>query len=131
MKKTEEKANNMHLQDVSQGPDHAASQAEERCYAFTPWRRLFAFFLDINLCMLIWRAVLSLALHVNLSRYDEWGLWLLFTYAAALLQFLLDPGCCIVLAPRQARRLLASTLKRNRANALPMLRCLHAHGSGF
>lgn len=91
MRKNEEKANNMRPQNVPQGQKHAVSQAEERCYAFTPWRRLFAFFLDINLCMLIWRVVLSLALRVNLSRYDEWGLWLLFTYAAALLQFLLEP----------------------------------------
>ena len=68
MKRTEEKANNMHLQDVSQGPDHAASQTEERPYAFTPWRRLFAYNLVYNLCLLLLYAVLSLGFHVNITK---------------------------------------------------------------
>ena len=90
MKKTEEKANNMHLQDVSQGPDHAASQAEERPYAFTPWRRLFAYNLDCKLCRLLLFAVLELGFHVNTNK-RSWLLSLLYACLALMLQLLIEP----------------------------------------
>ena len=90
MKRTEEKANNMHLQDVSQGPDHAASQAEERPYAFTPWRRLLAFNLDYELCLLLLYAVLSLGFHVNITK-GSGLLSLLYAYLALMLQVLIEP----------------------------------------
>ena len=90
MKRTEEKANNMHLQDVSQGPDHAASQAEERPYAFTPWRRLFAYNLDCKLCQLLLYAVLELGFHVNTNK-RSWLLSLLYAYLALMLQVLIEP----------------------------------------
>ena len=90
MKRTEEKANNMHLQDVSQGPDHAASQAEERPYAFTPWRRLFAYNLDCKLCLLLLCAVLSLGFHVNITK-GSGLLSLLYAYLALMLQVLIEP----------------------------------------
>ena len=90
MKKTEEKTNNMHLQDVSQGPDHAASQAEERPYAFTPWRRLLAFNLDYELCLLLLYAVLSLGFHVNITK-GSGLLSLLYAYLALMLQVLIEP----------------------------------------
>ena len=90
MKKTEEKANNMHLQDVSQGPDHAASQAEERPYAFTPWRRLFAYNLDCKLCQLLLYAVLELGFHVNTNK-RSWLLSLLYACLALMLQLLIEP----------------------------------------
>ncbi len=90
MKRTEEKANNMHLQDVSQGPDHAASQAEERPYAFTPWRRLFAYNLDCKLCQLLLYAVLELGFHVNTNK-RSWLLSLLYACLALMLQVLIEP----------------------------------------
>ena len=90
MKRTEEKANNMHLQDVSQGPDHAASQAEERPYAFTPWRRLFAYNLDCKLCQLLLYAVLELGFHVNTNK-RSWLLSLLYACLALMLQLLIEP----------------------------------------
>ena len=90
MKRTEEKANNMHLQDVSQGPDHAASQAVERPYAFTPWRRLFAYNLDCKLCQLLLYAVLELGFHVNTNK-RSWLLSLLYACLALMLQLLIEP----------------------------------------
>ena len=90
MKRTEEKANNMHLQDVSQGPDHAASQTEERPYAFTPWRRLFAYNLDCKLCQLLLYAVLELGFHVNTNK-RSWLLSLLYACLALMLQLLIEP----------------------------------------
>jgi len=90
LKRTEEKANNMHLQDVSQGPDHAASQAEERPYAFTPWRRLFAYNLDCKLCQLLLYAVLELGFHVNTNK-RSWLLSLLYACLALMLQLLIEP----------------------------------------
>ena len=90
MKKTEEKTNALHLQDVSQGPDHAASQAEERPYAFTPWRRLFAYNLDCKLCQLLLYAVLELGFHVNTNK-RSWLLSLLYACLALMLQLLIEP----------------------------------------
>ena len=90
MRKNEEKTNNMHLQDVSQGPDHAASQAEERPYAFAPWRRLFAYNLDCKLCQLLLYAVLELGFHVNTNK-RSWLLSLLYACLALMLQLLIEP----------------------------------------
>ena len=80
----------MHLQDVSQGPDHAASQTEERPYAFTPWRRLFAYNLDCKLCQLLLYAVLELGFHVNTNK-RSWLLSLLYACLALMLQLLIEP----------------------------------------
>ena len=80
----------MHLQDVLQGPDHADSQAGERCYAFTPWRRLFAYNLDYKLCQLLLYAVLELGFHVNTNK-RSWQLSLLYACFALMLQLLIEP----------------------------------------
>ena len=90
MRKNEEKANNMRPQNVSQGQNHAVSQAGERCYAFTPWRRLFAYNLDYKLCRLLLYAVLELGFHVNINK-RSWLLSLLCACLTLMLQLLIEP----------------------------------------
>lgn len=65
-------------------------QADQRPYAFTPWRRLFAYNLDYNLCLLLLYAVLSLGFHVNITK-GSGLLSLLYAYFALILQVLIEP----------------------------------------
>lgn len=69
---------------------HPAGQADQRPYAFTPWRRLLAFNLDYELCLLLLYAVLSLGFHVNISK-GSGLLSLLYAYLALMLQVLIEP----------------------------------------
>ena len=69
---------------------HPAGQADQRPYAFTPWRRLFAYNLDYNLCLLLLYAVLSLGFHVNITK-GSGLLSLLYAYLALMLQLLIEP----------------------------------------
>ncbi len=43
----------LHPQPEAQRLYHPAGQADQRPYAFTPWRRLLAFNLDYELCLLL------------------------------------------------------------------------------
>lgn len=69
---------------------HPAGQADQRPYAFTPWRRLLAFNLDYELCLLLLYAVLSLGFHVNITK-GSGLLSLLYVYLALMLQVLIEP----------------------------------------
>ena len=69
---------------------HPAGQADKRPYAFTPWRRLLAFNLDYELCLLLLYAVLSLCFHVNITK-GSGLLSLLYAYLALMLQMLIEP----------------------------------------
>ena len=69
---------------------HPAGQADQRPYAFTPWRRLLAFNLDYELCLLLLYAVLSLGFHVNITK-GSGLLSLLYAYLALMLQLLIEP----------------------------------------
>ena len=69
---------------------HPAGQADQRPYAFTPWRRLLAFNLDYDLCLLLLCAVLSLGFHVNITK-GSGLLSLLYAYLALILQVLIEP----------------------------------------
>ena len=69
---------------------HPAGQADQRPYAFTPWRRLLAFNLDYELCLLLLCAVLSLGFHVNITK-GSGLLSLLYAYLALMLQVLIEP----------------------------------------
>lgn len=69
---------------------HPAGQADQRPYAFTPWRRLLAFNLDYELCLLLLCAVLSLGFHVNITK-GSGLLSLLYAYLALMLQALIEP----------------------------------------
>ena len=69
---------------------HPAEQADQRPYAFTPWRRLLAFNLDYELCLLLLYAVLSLGFHVNITK-GSGLLSLLHAYLALMLQVLIEP----------------------------------------
>lgn len=69
---------------------HPAGQADQRPYAFTPWRRLLAFNLDYELCLLLLYAVLSLGFHVNITK-GSGLLSLLYAYLALMLQVLIEP----------------------------------------
>lgn len=69
---------------------HPAGQADQRPYAFTPWRRLLAFNLDYELCLLLLYAVLSLGFHVNITQ-GSGLLSLLYAYLALMLQVLIEP----------------------------------------
>lgn len=69
---------------------HPAEQADQRPYAFTPWRRLLAFNLDYELCLLLLYAVLSLGFHVNIIK-GSGLLSLLYACLALMLQMLIEP----------------------------------------
>ena len=69
---------------------HPAGQADQRPYAFAPWRRLLAFNLDYELCLLLLYAVLSLGFHVNITK-GSGLLSLLYAYLALMLQALIEP----------------------------------------
>ncbi len=69
---------------------HPAGQADQRPYAFTPWRWLLAFNLDYELCLLLLYAVLSLGFHVNITK-GSGLLSLLYAYLALMLQVLIEP----------------------------------------
>ena len=80
----------LHPQPEAQRLYHPAGQADQRPYAFTPWRRLLAFNLDYELCLLLLYAVLSLGFHVNITKGS--GLRsLLYVYLALMLQVLIEP----------------------------------------
>ena len=80
----------LHPQPEAQRLYHPAGQADQRPYAFTPWRRLLAFNLDYELCLLLLYAVLSLGFHVNITKGS--GLRsLLYAYLALMLQVLIEP----------------------------------------
>ena len=80
----------LHPQPEAQRLYHPAGQADQRPYAFTPWRRLLAFNLDYELCLLLLYAVLSLGFHVNISK-GSGLLSLLYAYLALMLQVLIEP----------------------------------------
>ena len=80
----------LHPQPEAQRLYHPAGQADQRPYAFTPWRRLFAYNLDYNLCLLLLYAVLSLGFHVNITK-GSGLLSLLYAYLALILQVLIEP----------------------------------------
>ena len=80
----------LHPQPEAQRLYHPAGQADQRPYAFTPWRRLFAYNLDYNLCLLLLYAVLSLGFHVNITK-GSGLLSLLYAYFALILQVLIEP----------------------------------------
>ena len=80
----------LHPQPEAQRLYHPAEQADQRPYAFTPWRRLFAYNLDYNLCLLLLYAVLSLGFHVNITK-GSGLLSLLYAYLALILQVLIEP----------------------------------------
>ena len=80
----------LHPQPEAQRLYHPAGQADQRPYAFTPWRRLLAFNLDYDLCLLLLYAVLSLGFHVNITR-GSGLLSLLHAYLALMLQLLIEP----------------------------------------
>ena len=80
----------LHPQPEAQRLYHPAGQADQRPYAFTPWRRLLAFNLDYDLCLLLLYAVLSLGFHVNITR-GSGLLSLLYAYLALMLQLLIEP----------------------------------------
>ena len=67
-----------------------AAQADHRPGAYTPWRRLFAYRLDYGLCQLLLYAVLALGFHVNFANTSALA-FLLYEYAALLLQALIEP----------------------------------------
>ena len=79
----------LHPQPEAQRLYHPAGQADQRPYAFTPWRRLLAFNLDYELCLLLY-AVLSLGFHVNITK-GSGLLSLLYAYLALMLQVLIEP----------------------------------------
>ena len=79
-----------HPQPEAQRLYHPAGQADQRPYAFTPWRRLLAFNLDYDLCLLLLYAVLSLGFHLNITR-GSGLLSLLHAYLALMLQLLIEP----------------------------------------
>ena len=80
----------LHPQPEAQRLYHPAGQADQRPYAFTPWRRLLAFNLDYDLCLLLLYAVLSLGFHVNITK-GSGLLSLLHAYLALMLQLLIEP----------------------------------------
>ena len=80
----------LHPQPEAQRLYHPAEQADQRSYAFTPWRRLFAYNLDYNLCLLLLYAVLELGFHVNITK-GSGLLSLLYAYLALILQVLIEP----------------------------------------
>ena len=80
----------LHPQPEAQRLYHPAGQADQRPYAFTPWRRLLAFNLDYELCLLLLYAVLSLCFHVNITK-GSGLLSLLYAYLALMLQMLIEP----------------------------------------
>ena len=80
----------LHPQPEAQRLYHPAEQADQRPYAFTPWRRLFAYNLDYNLCLLLLYAVLELGFHVNITK-GSGLLSLLYAYLALILQVLIEP----------------------------------------
>ena len=80
----------LHPQPEAQRLYHPAGQADQRPYAFTPWRRLLAFNLDYELCLLLLCAVLSLGFHVNITK-GSGLLSLLYAYLALMLQALIEP----------------------------------------
>ena len=80
----------LHPQPEAQRLYHPAGQADQRPYAFTPWRRLLAFNLDYELCLLLLYAVLSLGFHVNITK-GSGLLSLLYAYLALMLQALIEP----------------------------------------
>ena len=80
----------LHPQPEAQRLYHPAGQADQRPYAFTPWRRLLAFNLDYELCLLLLYAVLSLGFHVNITK-GSGLLSLLYAYLALMLQVLIEP----------------------------------------
>ena len=80
----------LHPQPEAQRLYHPAGQADQRPYAFTPWRRLFAYNLDYNLCLLLLYAVLELGFHVNMTK-GSGLLSLLYAYLALILQVLIEP----------------------------------------
>ncbi len=80
----------LHPQPEAQRLYHPAGQADQRPYAFTPWRRLLAFNLDYELCLLLLYAVLSLGFHVNITKGGGL-LSLLYAYLALMLQVLIEP----------------------------------------
>ena len=80
----------LHPQPEAQRLYHPAEQADQRPYAFTPWRRLFAYNLDYNLCLLLLYAVLELGFHVNMTK-GSGLLSLLYAYLALILQVLIEP----------------------------------------
>ena len=80
----------LHPQPEAQRLYHPAGQADQRPYAFTPWRRLLAFNLDYELCLLLLYAVLSLGFHVNITK-GSGLLSLLYAYLALMLQLLIEP----------------------------------------
>ena len=80
----------LHPQPEAQRLYHPAGQADQRPYAFTPWRRLLAFNLDYELCLLLLYAVLSLGFHVNITK-GSGLLSLLYAYLALMLQMLIEP----------------------------------------
>ena len=80
----------LHPQPEAQRLYHPAGQADQRPYAFTPWRRLLAFSLDYELCLLLLYAVLSLGFHVNITK-GSGLISLLYAYLALILQVLIEP----------------------------------------
>ena len=80
----------LHPQPEAQRLYHPDGQADQRPYAFTPWRRLLAFNLDYELCLLLLYAVLSLGFHVNITK-GSGLLSLLYAYLALMLQVLIEP----------------------------------------
>ena len=80
----------LHPQPEAQRLYHPAGQADQRPYAFTTWRRLLAFNLDYELCLLLLYAVLSLGFHVNITK-GSGLLSLLYAYLALMLQVLIEP----------------------------------------
>ena len=80
----------LHPQPEAQRLYHPAGQADQRPYAFTPWRRLFAYNLDCKLCQLLLYAVLELGFHVNTNK-RSWLLSLLYACLALMLQLLIEP----------------------------------------
>lgn len=80
----------LHPQPEAQRLYHPAGQADQRPYAFTPWRRLLAFNLDYELCLLLLYAVLSLGFHVNITK-GSGLLSPLYAYLALMLQVLIEP----------------------------------------
>ena len=80
----------LHPQPEAQRLYHPAGQADQRPYAFTPWRRLLAFNLDYELCQLLLYAVLELGFHVNTNK-RSWLLSLLYACLALMLQVLIEP----------------------------------------
>ena len=80
----------LHPQPEAQRLYHPAGQADQRPYAFTPWRRLLAYNLDYKLCQLLLYAVLELGFHVNTNK-RSWLLSLLYACLALTLQLLIEP----------------------------------------